>query len=76
LWERFGGSAWQHAAGWEGIALAGLALYGALAVEFEAAVQKSVLPLGRHGAGRAAVYEWVGDGSRQLRREPGVRSQL
>jgi succinate-acetate transporter protein len=64
LYERFGGGAWAHAAGWEGIALAGLALYAALATDLEASQHRTVLPLGRRGPGTAPATE------------PAVRSQL
>lgn len=75
LYERFGGLAWEHAAGWEGIVLAGLALYAALASDLEGALQHVVLPLGRHGPGAKAVQQSLADQLGELEREPGVRQQ-
>ena len=69
-------AAWRSAAGWVGIVLALLALYAALALELEGARERTVLPLGRRGAGRAAM---AGEGSLrppELVREAGVRPQL
>ncbi|WP_236831165.1 GPR1/FUN34/YaaH family transporter [Blastococcus sp. KM273128] len=71
-----GSAAWQTAAGWVGLALATLALYAALALELEGAQERTVLPLGRHGPGRAAM---AGEGPlapQRLVEEAGVRPQL
>lgn len=76
LWEHFGGSAWKHAAGWEGVALFAVAIYVALAAELESVRRQTVLPLGRHGAGRAAARGNLSDELVRLEREPGVREQL
>lgn len=76
LYERFGGIGWEHAAGWEGIALAGLALYTALAIDLESAADKTVLPLGRHGAGKRALHPGVRPPDARVDTEPGVRGQL
>lgn len=68
--------AWKAAAGWSGIALAALALYGALALELEGARRHTILPVGRSGLAReAARGEGVFD-SGELAREPGVRPRL
>ncbi len=75
-YELTGSAGWKAAAGWVGLALAVVAFYAALALELEGARQRTVLPLGRHGPGRAAVD---GDGALQpsdLRAEAGVRPQL
>ena len=67
---------WKTTAGWIGIILAAVALYAALALELEGAREKTVLPVGRRGAGRSAMD---GDGSRDrgsLATEAGVRPQL
>ncbi len=76
LWERFGGTSWQSAAGWEGMALAAVAFYVALAAELESVLRRTVLPLGRHGRGRAAVQGSFDEEVTRLEREPGVREQL
>lgn len=76
LYERFGGTGWAHAAGWEGIFLACVALYAALAADLESARHRSVLPLGRRGAGRAALDPGVRSPAPALNTEPGVRNQL
>lgn len=72
VYEKLGGTAWAHAAGWEGVILAAVALYGALASDLEGEMHRTVLPLGRLGVGRRAV-----DPDREpLDREPGVRPQV
>lgn len=74
--ELTGSAGWQTAAGWVGVALAVLAVYAALALELEGARERTVLPLGRRGAGKAAM---AGEGPLQpadLVREAGVRPQL
>lgn len=76
IYERWGGSGWEHAAGWEGVALAALALYAALAADLEGAVRRSVLPLGRHRTGRRALEPGLGAQTEEISTEPGVRQQL
>lgn len=76
LYERLGGAGWGHAAGWEGIVLACLALYAALATDLEGARHRSVLPLGRHSEGRTVLDPDVRPSLRTLANEPGVREQL
>lgn len=76
LYELLGGTGWEHAAGWEGVALACLALYAALAADLEGAMRRIVLPIGRHGAGRAAMTAGLPGQSQSLSTEPGVRQQL
>lgn len=75
IYERFGGVTWAHVTGWEGIVLAVLAIYAALASDLAAMLHRSVLPLGRHGGGLQAVDENLADQEPELEREPGVRSQ-
>lgn len=76
IWERLGGTAWQHAAGWEGVVLAALALYAALAADLEGLFHRTVLPMGRHGRGRRTMRQDLRDQVPELEREPGVRSQV
>ncbi|MGY1650667.1 hypothetical protein [Geodermatophilus sp. SYSU D01119] len=68
--ELTGSPSWQSAAGWIGLALGGLAVYAALALELEGSHGRTVLPLGRRGPARAAV------GPPGVAGEPGVRPQL
>lgn len=63
---------WEDAAGVVGLVLLALALYAALAMALEDARRRPVLPLGRRGAGRAAI-EGREPG---LSQEAGVREQL
>jgi uncharacterized protein len=76
LYEWFGGTAWAHAAGWEGVALACLALYAALATDLESARHRPILPLGRRGTGRTALAPGTRPPVSTLDTEPGVRDQL
>lgn len=75
LYERFGGAAWAHSAGWEGVALACLALYAALAIDVESARHRTVLPLGRRGSGKTALVPGP-PREATLETQPGVREQL
>jgi uncharacterized protein len=75
-YELTGSAGWKAAAGWVGLALAVVAVYAALALELEGARQRTVLPLGRHGQGRAAVDGEAPLGPSDLRGEAGVRPQL
>lgn len=76
LYELLGGQGWERAAGWEGVALAALALYTALAVDLEAVLRRQALPLGRHRGGRAALEPGSREDIETLTREPGVRRML
>ncbi|MGY1780609.1 hypothetical protein [Geodermatophilus sp. SYSU D01036] len=75
-YELTGSAAWKTAAGWVGLALGVLALYAALALELEGSERRTVLPLGRHGAGRSAVRGRGPLGADDLAAEAGVRPQL
>jgi uncharacterized protein len=75
-YELTGSAGWKAAAGWVGLALAVVAVYAALALELEAAKQRTVLPVGRRGAGRAAMDGASSLQPSDLRAEPGVRPQL
>lgn len=69
-------SAWQMVAGWSGLALGALALYGALAIQLEDVLGTSVLPVGRIGRGRAAIRGTPARQTSGLEHEAGVRQQL
>jgi uncharacterized protein len=71
-----GGRTWMHAAGWIGIALAGLSGYAALALELEGSESRTVLPLGRTGASKKALDGRISDQVEKVATEPGVRQQL
>ena len=76
VYELTGSAAWKSTAGWVGLVLAAGALYAALALELEGSTGRTVLPVGRRGAGRAAVR---GEGpleAADLAGEAGVRPQL
>jgi uncharacterized protein len=75
-YELTGSTAWRSAAGWVGLALGALALYAALALELEGSERRTVLPLGRRGAGRAAVRGEGPLAPADLAAEAGVRPQL
>jgi succinate-acetate transporter protein len=64
-----GSAAWKAAAGWTGLVLAVVALYTALSLQLEGGGERTVLPVGRRGAGRLPEAP-------ELLREPGVRAQL
>lgn len=66
----------KSAAGWVGLALGGLALYAAVALELEGSERRTVLPLARHGAGRSAVRGERPLAPDDLAAEAGVRPQL
>jgi succinate-acetate transporter protein len=75
-YELSGSVAWQTAAGWVGIALAVLALYAALALELEGARERTVLPVGRRGAGADALAGRGPLDPGDLAEEAGVRPEL
>lgn len=76
IFEYQGGTGWEHASGWVGLALCLVALYNAFAFEIEDTRHRAVLPVLRWGAGRTAL-----DGSepaqvKNVEHEAGVREQL
>ncbi|MGY1844610.1 hypothetical protein [Modestobacter sp. SYSU DS0875] len=76
VYEMTGSADWKAVAGWVGIALAAVALYAALALELEGAREKTVLPVGRRGAGRSAMDGRGPLDPGALAAEAGVRPQL
>lgn len=76
VYELSGGSGWERISGWWGVGLCVLALYAALAFEIEDARRRTVLPVGRHGAGRRALDGVVTDDLEDVHHEAGVRRQL
>lgn len=76
IYQYFGGTRWEHVAGWTGIALAALAVYAALAIELEDTVKRTVLPTLRFGSARTAVSAREGTEARDVSSEAGVRDRL
>lgn len=76
IYEYLGGTTWEHISGWWGIGLAAAALYAALAFEVEDTRRKTVLPVLRHGIGRAAVVGGIETELDRVEREAGIREQL
>jgi succinate-acetate transporter protein len=76
LFERTGNTAWEHASGWEGVALAGLALYAAVALDLESTHGRTVLPILRLGEARRAVRGSAADQLVGIEHEAGVRKAL
>ena len=76
IYEFAGGATWKHLSGWWGIVLAGAALYAALAFEVEDTRRKTILPVLRHGTGKAAVAGGMTTELEGVDREAGVREQL
>ncbi|QGQ20207.1 hypothetical protein GC089_14615 [Cellulomonas sp. JZ18] len=74
--ELTGDRTWFSAAAVVGLVLAALALYGAFGFELEDVRHRTVLPLGRRGAGRVALTGSEEDELRALAHEAGVRRQL
>lgn len=67
---------WRQASGFEGIALAALAIYTALALDVESSRHRTVLPTGRVGPGRQALSESAREEVSTVYHEPGVREEL
>lgn len=67
---------WQDLAGIVGLALTGVAIYGAWAAELEDAQGKTVLPLGRRGKGKEASELPLLEQVREIDSESGVKKQL
>jgi succinate-acetate transporter protein len=70
------GSSWKQVAGIVGLCLCALAVYAALAMALEDAARKTSLPLGRRGAGRAALTGGLSQQVESIEHEAGVREQL
>jgi succinate-acetate transporter protein len=76
IYELSGGAPWKQAAAAEGLLLAVLAVYAALAFELEDSRLRTVLPTFRRGAGRQAMIGTMAEELAQLHHEAGVRKQL
>ena len=69
-------SAWRHASAAEGLVLAALAWYTALALEFEDSRLRTVLPTFRRGPARKAIAGTPADELAEVYKEAGVRKKL
>jgi uncharacterized protein len=76
LAEITGAGAWMAVAGWAGIVLGALALYAAAGFELEDIRRRTVLPVGRRGAGATALRGDLRDEVSGVVHEAGVRTQL
>jgi len=71
-----GSSTWKDVSAVIGLALCALAVYAALAMAWEDARRRTVLPVLRVGRGRESLDGNFADQLQQLEREAGVREQL
>lgn len=76
IYEYSGGTAWEHASGWTGLAVCLVGLYNAFAFELEDTRHRTVLPVLRWGSGRRAVDGDEPVQARSVAHEAGVREQL
>lgn len=76
VYEITGTTALQHAAGWLGLPIVALSLYGGTAFLLEETTRRTVLPLGRRHDALAAMENGFPDQIEHLGREAGVRRQL
>jgi len=67
---------WTTASGWCGFVLAGVALYGALALELEGVAQRTILPTFRRADALAALHTPFAAQIEAAEREAGVRRTL
>jgi uncharacterized protein len=76
LYQLTAAGTWEDAAGVVGLLLWAVAVYAAAALALEDAQRRTLLPVGRRGAGRAAVGGDLESQLAGLEREAGVREQL
>lgn len=76
IYQLSGTEAWENIAGIIGLILAAIAVYGAYAAEYEDALKRSLLPLGRRGRGRQALEGTYAEQVAGVAHDPGVRQQL
>lgn len=70
------GTAWKTASGIIGLVLGCAAVYGAASLEIESMRGSPLLPVGRHGTGRAALTSDLSVQVSDVASEAGVRKQL
>lgn len=71
-----GGGSWKRAAGYAGLVLGAVALYGAFSLEIEDIKRKTVLPTLRRGRGREVIAGSLSLQVEKLANEAGIREQL
>lgn len=71
-----GGTAWQHAAAWTGVALCGAALYAVVSLELEDINHRAILPTLRRSHGKRVLRPRLEDQVDEVAAEAGVRCQL
>jgi succinate-acetate transporter protein len=76
IYEFDDGNGWKEAAGITGVVLFVFAMYAAWAVEFEDALGKPILPLGRRRKAKIAMYGSLLEQVKEVPHQPGVRAQL
>jgi uncharacterized protein len=76
VYELDGSGTWKDVSAVIGLALCALAVYAALAMAWEDARRRTVLPVLRLGRGRESLGGNFADQLQQLEREAGVREQL
>lgn len=76
VYEHTGSRTVLTAGGWEGLVLAALAVYTAVATDIESTRHRTVLPLGRFSSGRTAITGGARLQTAGIENEPGVRSEL
>jgi succinate-acetate transporter protein len=75
-YELTGAHGWERTSGVLGLLLLVLALYAAFAAGLEDVTGKTVLPLGRRGQGKVAIYGSLLEQVQELPNQPGVRTKL
>lgn len=75
-YEIHGGTGLERAAGWLGVPIVALSLYGGTAFLLEETMRRTVLPLARRHGALAAVEAGFDEQIEHLGREAGVRHQL
>jgi uncharacterized protein len=76
LYELTSSSGVERAAGIVGLVFVAVAGYVGVATLLEDSAHRSILPIGRRGAARAALNEGLDSQLRELQQEAGVREQL
>jgi uncharacterized protein len=76
LYELTSSSGLEHAAGIVGLVFVATAAYVGVASLVEDAAHRSILPLGRRAAARAAINEGLESQLSEIQQEAGVREQL
>jgi hypothetical protein len=76
LYELTSSTGIERAAGIVGLVFVGVAAYVGVATLLEDSAHRSILPIGRRNAARAAINDGLDAQLRELQHEAGVREQL